>query len=69
MPARWVELALRIDATLDDADQDLNASERQMFLDKAYQFIVTRRAQPPFPVYSHPIPTSTASDYRDPSGE
>jgi hypothetical protein len=69
MPARWVELALRIHAVIDDADRDLDDRVRQLFIEQAYRIIIQRRKRRPTPTLRHPKPSSLSPPARDPTGD
>lgn len=69
MPARWVDLLLRINDTLDQADADLHDGDRDIFY--THVIATATRRQPyrmPLPI-EHPLPQGEPLNYRDPTGE
>lgn len=69
MPARWVELALRIHGVIDDADHDLDDQDRRMFYDQTYRIVIARRHRRPAPELRHPHPQPMPDAVRDPTGD
>ncbi|MBA7647293.1 hypothetical protein ES703_55065 [subsurface metagenome] len=69
MAARWVDLLLRFEYTLDQADADLDDAERNLFYSHV-QGIATRRAvlRRPLPA-EHPLPAGDPLHARDPTGD
>lgn len=69
MPARWIELLLRIEATLDSVDADLSDADRNTFYVHAIATATRRQTRPPdIPVRPSP-PGDRPHSYRDPTGE
>lgn len=69
MAARWVDLLLRVEHALDQADADLSDADRNMFYSHV-QGTATRRApqRRALPV-EHPLPGHATDHYRDPTGD
>lgn len=69
MAARWVDLLLRVNYTLDQADADLTDVERSLF----YAHLLgtaTRRQAHRAPMYlDHPLPSGEPLHSRDPTGD
>ena len=69
MPARWVELLIRIQATADDATRTLAPGDLTMFNDALYSYCLRRRlARSPL-VLHHPLPNGDPLHARDPTGD
>lgn len=69
MAARWVDLLLRLNYTLDQADADLTDADRNIFYTHLLGTATRRREhRMPFPI-EHPRPGPTTPGYRDPSGD
>lgn len=69
MAARWVDLLIRINYILDQADAALSDADRIMFFTHAIATATRRQARRmPFPV-EHPQPGGASPAYRDPTGE
>lgn len=69
MPARWVDLLLRINHTLDQADAALDDGDRNVFYTHVIANATRRQPQRiPRPL-EHPLPQGPPLSYRDPTGE
>jgi len=69
MPARWVELLIRIQATADDATRTLAPGDLTMFDDALYSYCLRRTLARNRPACDHPLPTGDPLHSRDPTAE
>lgn len=69
MPTRWVDLLLRINYVIDDADDKLSEGERNLFFAHLLATATRRQTQPRVIPIGHPMPGFRTDDCRDPSGE
>lgn len=69
MPARWVDLLLRINYVLDDADIHLSDGERNLFYAHLLATSTRRESCRTPPPARHPIPGSTSTPMRDVTGD
>lgn len=69
MPAGWVELLLRIDVTLDDADSRLSDADRAMFYTHVLATATRRQHKRACMAIEHPLPSGEPLHARNPSGD
>lgn len=69
MPARWVELLIRIQATADDATRTLAPGDLTMFDDALYSWSLRRTLARKRPACEHPLPSGQPLHTRNPTGE
>lgn len=69
MPARWVDLLIRINYVLDDADARLIEGERNLFYSHLLATAHRRYEHPEHKQQDHPIPGRVPQDLRNPAGD
>lgn len=69
MPARWSEILLSVMSAMDDADRDLNDTDRNCFYAQLIAGGIRRREHRFTSPARHPLPQGQPLHARDPSGE
>lgn len=69
MPARWIDLLLRINHVIDDADADLSESERNLFFAHLFATATQRENRRVPAPCQHPIPGPVSHEHRSVAGD
>lgn len=69
MPAQWINLLIRVNNVLDIADKNLCDADRDAFIARAAQAVLSRRHKRLWPLGLHPLPQGQPLHSRDPTGE
>lgn len=69
MPARWLDLLMRINHTFDQADTDLSREDRNAFYTHVLGSATRHQSKHPPLRLEHPMPTGSPLYSRDPAGE